>query len=459
MYRLTLADVRLQDRWRLLSTIAYESLSLLQQVVLILSAFVSVFLGVYAIHVWMLTVFAIRRRRPPRISSPVVWPFVSIHIPVYNESLVVSRVLDSVLALDYPRDRLKIIVVDDSSDGTTALVQSYQDGHPGLVKVIHRSGRDGFKAGALQISLLETDSELIALFDADQVPPSDFLRRTIPYLCAENKVAFVQGRPSYRHDGHSWVARALSLGMDSFAFVDQEARFSADLLTHFSGGGGVFRRSAILDVGGWRSETLAEDLDISVRLRLSGWRYIYDASIPCPGEAPTSFAILRRQQFRWASGFAGCLKKYWRRLLATRNMSAIQKFEALTYLTGYVASPLIAIGVVLAVLYCAVFPTDFLVNGFRYNPFAALALVMSGLIYTGPLALFAVAVHRSTDGWPRRLRRITDLFYLGVLSVGIFLTSARAVVAGLLDKATYFYRTPKRGRVAQSRANAGVVIE
>jgi cellulose synthase/poly-beta-1,6-N-acetylglucosamine synthase-like glycosyltransferase len=204
-------------------------------------------------------------------------------------------------------------------------------------------------------------------------------------------------------------------------------------------------------VGGWSSETLTEDLDLSIRLRLNGWRYLYDDSVLCPGEVPTSFPVLRLQQFRWASGYAGCLKKHLRSLVGTKQMSSIQKAEALIYLTEYLASPLIAAGVILAILYCMVFPVDFIVNGFRSNVLAAFTVLMSALIYTAPLASFAVAAYRSTNGWLHRAKRFVDLIYLGVLSVAIFITSTRAVLAGFLNRATYFHRTPKRGTVAQPR--------
>lgn len=420
---------------------------------MVLSGAVSGLLAIYAMHVWMLTLLASRRRRPRAVSPPNVWPSVSVHVPVYNEKSVISRLLDSVIALDYPRNKLEIIVVDDSNDGTTELLQSYQMRYPDLVTVIHRERREGFKAGALQAALVRSKGEFLALFDADHVPPFDFLRRMVPYLCSDSALAFAQARPTYLHDGNSWVARALSLGMDAYAFVDQEARFSANLLTHFSGGGGVFRRTAVIAVGGWNSQTLAEDLDLSIRLRLNGWRYIYDQSVTCPGEVPTSFLILRQQQFRWASGFSGCLRKYLRSLVGTKQMAPLQKAEAVIYLTGYAASPLIAAGVLLAILYCLVFPPDFILNGFRSNVFAAFTVLMSALIYTAPIALYTVAVYRSTNGWLRRLTRFVDLIYLGVLSVGIFLTSARAVLDGFLNKATYFYRTPKQGHATRSRTS------
>jgi cellulose synthase/poly-beta-1,6-N-acetylglucosamine synthase-like glycosyltransferase len=345
-------------------------------------------------------------------------------------------------------------VVDDSTDDTTELVQSYRKKHRELVTVIHRKKREGFKAGALQAALDGSKGEFFVLFDADYMPAPDFLRRMVPYVCSDKMVAFAQARQSYLLDVNSWIARALGLGIDTYAFVDQEARFSAGLLTHFSGSGGVFRRTAVTDVGGWSSQTLAEDLDLSIRLRLRGWRWVYDRSIDCLGELPASFKILRQQQFRWASGFAGCLSKHLRSLITTDQMSLMQKLEALIYLSGYAASPLIALGVVLGVLYCLVFPLDFILDGPWHNVMAGFTVVMSALIYTAPLAMFTVAVYRATDNWPRRVRRVLDLIYLGALSVGIFLTTARAVVDGFLNRATYFYKTPKQGIVTGSETDA-----
>jgi len=419
-----------------------------------LSVVVSGLLGIYAIHAWMLTLLAFRRRAPSVATRPTVWPSVSVHLPVYNEKRVIPRLLDSVLAFDYPHDKLEVIVVDDSTDDTTLLLQSYQEKYHEFVTIVHREKRDGFKAGALQAALDRSKGEFFVLFDADYVPAPDFLKKMVPYLCSDSMAAFAQARQGYLHSVNSWVARALGLGIDAYAFVDQEARFSADLLTHFSGSGGVFRKAAVVDVGGWSPDTLAEDLDLSIRLRLRGWRWVYDRSIECPGELPASFTVLRRQQFRWASGFAGCLSKHLRNLVTTNQMSLMQKGEAMIYLSGYAASPLIAIGVALAILYCLVFPLDFILNGFWHNALAAFTVAMSALIYTAPLAMFTVAVYRSTEGWQRRMRRVSDLLCLGVLSVGIFLTSARAVVSGLLNRATYFYRTPKRGDMPVSKSSA-----
>ena len=418
---------------------------MLQQTVLVLLAAVLSILAIYATHIWVTTLYAVRRKRPPSVEPPSAWPSVSVHIPVYNENSVVTRLLDSVLAFDYPSDRLEIVLVDDSDDGTTQILRKYEAKHPGLLRIIHREHREGFKAGALQTALAGTRSELIAVFDADHVPSRDFLRRMVPYLASDKRVAFVQARPSYLPGEPSWIAGAVSMGTDVYALVELEARFSAGLLPHFSGSGAVLRRAAVVDVGGWESDTLAEDLDLSIRLRLKGWQHVYDDSLQCPGEIPTSLQVLRLQQSRWASGIAECLRKHFARLVRAEQLSLWRKIEALIYLTRYVASPLTAVAVALGVLFCLVFPLDFVLLGFQTNAIAAFTALMLLLNCSAPLASFTVAVVRSTSSRTERARRLIDLISLGVLTLMIFMTSARATLDGFLDRATQFYKTPRRG--------------
>jgi cellulose synthase/poly-beta-1,6-N-acetylglucosamine synthase-like glycosyltransferase len=418
---------------------------LLQQTVLVLLAAVLSILAIYATHIWVTTLYAVRRKRPPRVEPPSTWPSVSVHIPVYNENSVVTKLLDSVLAFDYPRDRLEIVLVDDSDDGTTEVLQKYEAKHPEVLRVIHRERREGFKAGALQTALTGTRSELITVFDADHVPSRDFLQRMVPYLASDGRVAFAQARPSYLPGKSSWIAGAVSMGTDVYALVELEARFSAGLLPHFGGSGAVLRRAALVGVGGWESDTLAEDLDLSIRLRLNGWQHIYDDTLQCPGEIPTSLQVLRLQQSRWASGIAGCLKKHFASLVRAEQLSLLRKLEALVYLTRYVASPLTAIAVVLGLLFFLVFPLDFVLLGFQTNAVAAFTALMLLLNCTAPLASFTVAAIRSTNRRTERARRLIDLISLGVLTVMIFMTSARATLDGFLDRATHFHKTPRRG--------------
>ncbi len=387
-----------------------ETLTSIQQVVLFLVAMVTGLISIYAFNVWALTILSIRGRGkvadPPRLQS---WPRVSVHLPLFNEEKVVRRLLDACTRLEYPRDKLEIVAVDDSSDGTTKIAQEFEVKYPGLVKVIHRDDRTGFKAGALQLALKESKGELIALFDADYVPPRDFLKKMVPYLYVDEKVAFAQSRWSYFDGEFSWISKAISLGIDVYAFIDQRARYVGNLLAHFSGTCGVFRRGAIEDAGGWSSDTLAEDLDLSIRLHLKGWRYVYVPTVVCPGEIPPSFDNLRHQQFRWAKGFSECLRKYGGAILRSSRLNVFQKAEALLHLGTYFICPLTIMGIVVGLLYYSIFPPSFWLMGFWRYQVALLTFLLSLVIYSAPLIASGVTLSEFSHHRKRRLRRLMHL--------------------------------------------------
>lgn len=428
------------------------NLTNLQQLVLFLVAMVTGLISIYAFNVWVLSILSIRGRNkvadPPALES---LPKVSVHLPLYNEEGVAKRVLQACTRLDYPADKLEIIAVDDSSDGTTKIAKEFEAKFPGLVKVVHREDRTGFKAGALQLAMEKSNGEFIALFDADYVPPRDFLKRMIPYLYVDEKVAFVQSRWSYLDGQFSWIAKAISLGIDVYAFVDQRARYVGNLLAHFSGTCGVFRRKAIESVGGWSSDTLAEDLDLSIRLHLAGWRYIYVPTVVCPGEIPPSFDNLRHQQFRWAKGFSECLRKHGGAILRSKRLSFFQKMEALLHLGTYFMCPLTIMGIVIALLYYSIFPPSFWLMGFWRDQVALLTFALSLVIYSAPLIASGVTLSELSQIGMTKLRRLLHLGYLGALVYGLLFSNTRAVIEGLFSRTSYFYRTPKIGIVAQSR--------
>ncbi|MEM3678010.1 MAG: glycosyltransferase, partial [Candidatus Bathyarchaeia archaeon] len=272
--------------------------------------------------------------RPPR-----EWPTVSVHLPFHNERRVAARILEACLGLDYPRDRLEIIVVDDSDDGTTEIARRFEASHPSLVRVIHRAERRGFKAGALNLALTESRGDFIAVFDADYVPPPIFLKEALPPLLARGDLAFVQTRCGHLNAEYNWVTRAAATAHEWFWNREQKARYATGFFTHFGGTGAVFRRRAITELGGWPEGTLTEDLDLSVRLQLSGWRYLYMPEITCPGEIPIRLRDLLRQQFRWAKGFTQCLMRHTPRILKSRRLSWMQKMEAVMQLSSYFTAP------------------------------------------------------------------------------------------------------------------------
>jgi cellulose synthase/poly-beta-1,6-N-acetylglucosamine synthase-like glycosyltransferase len=424
------------------------ALTNLQQLVLFVVAMVTGLISIYAFNVWVLSLLSIRGRN--KLADPAqldFWPKVSVHLPLYNERRVAARLLNACVNLDYPNDKLEILVVDDSNDETTQIARDFELKHPDLVRVIHRDDREGFKAGALQLALQQSNGEYIALFDADYVPPRDFLKKMIPYLYLDEKVAFAQSRWSYLDGQFSWIAKAISLGIDIYAFVDQRARYVGNLLAHFSGTCGVFRRQAIEDAGGWSADTLAEDLDLSIRLHLKGWRYIYVPTVVCPGEIPPSFDNLRHQQFRWAKGFSECLKKHGGAILRSRRLNLFQKMEALLHLGTYFMCPLTVIGVVVALLYYSIFPPSFWLMGFWRYQVALLTFALSLVMYSAPLVASGVALSEFSQSGIGKLRRLFHLGYLGALVYGLLLSNTKAVIEGLFSRTSYFYRTPKMGAI------------
>jgi len=424
------------------------NLTNVQQLVLFLVALVTGLISIYAFNVWVMSLLSIRGRNKiahsPAIES---WPSVSIHLPLFNEERVARRLLTACVGLDYPKEKLGIVVVDDSTDRTTAVAREFQENYPGLVNVFHRQDRTGFKAGALQVAMQKSKSEMIALFDADYVPPPDFLRKMVPYLYVSDKVAFVQSRWSYLDGQFSWIAKALSLAIDVYAFVDQRARYVGNLLAHFSGTCGIFKREAIEGAGGWSPETSAEDLDLSIRLHLKGWRYVYVPTVVCPGEIPASFNNLRHQQFRWAKGFSECLRKHGGAIVRSRELNFFQKVEALLHLGTYFICPLTIIAIVVGLLYYSIFPPSFWLLGFWRHQVALLTFVLSAVIYSAPLVASGITISELSQVGLSKLRRLAHLGYLGAIVYGLLLSNTKAVIEGLFSKTSYFYRTPKLGLV------------
>lgn len=428
-------------------------LTTIQQLVLTLVTVVTGLVAIYACNVWVLSLLSIRGGKklanPPPVKS---WPAVSVHLPFYNEEAVAGRLLNACVNLDYPREKLEIIVVDDSTDATTEVAREYESRHPDLVKVIHRDERRGFKGGALQVAMQQSTAKYICLFDADYLPPPSFLKETIPYFNLDEKAAFVQARWTYLDGQFSWFAKAISLAIDIYAFVDQRARSVGNLLAHFSGTCGVFRRHAIEDVGGWSSETVTEDLDLSVRLHLKGWRYIYVPTVACPGEIPKSLDSLRHQQFRWARGFSECLRRYGVAILRSKKLGFFQKLEAIMHLVTYFMSPLAIIGIVVGLLYYSIFPPSFWLEGYWRYQVAWVTLVLSLVVYTAPVFASAVTLSEVSQSGMSKIRRLMHLGYLGAVLYALLLSNTKAAFEGLHSSAFHFHRTPKSGSLPRTQA-------
>lgn len=380
---------------------------------------------------WRMT----RRAVSGHATPPTAWPAVTIQLPIYNERHVAERLIDACAGLDYPLHALQIQVLDDSTDETRKLVQNrvrywQQRGVP--IATIHRPVRTGFKAGALAHALGESSGSFIAIFDADFVPSQDFLRHTIPYFLqpGAERIGFVQTRWGHLNEDYSPLTRAQALALDGHFVVEQAGRQAAGYPFGFNGSGGVWRRACIADpaVGGWQTDTLCEDLDLSYRAQLAGWQPCYCNEIVAPAEIPPQLIAFRRQQARWAQGSIQTLCKLQRRVWRGPWSLAARIF-GLIHLGSYLVHPLL-LTLLLVSLPLMILGVD-----------PAPHLTVLSLASLGPPLLYAIA-QRSLhpQDW---LARWAYLPLLTLLGTGLSLNNTVAVSRGLLGRGGQFLRTPK----------------
>ena len=386
----------------------------------------------------MLGLTAWHRRQPKPPRPPTVWPPVVVQLPIFNERYVVERLIDAAAALDYPPERLVIQVLDDSTDDTAAIAKARVAHHRARGRKItyhHRADRRGFKAGALATGLraAPVPVEFVAIFDADFVPPPDFLRRTLPAFQADPRLGMVQARWDHLNAEQSVLTRAQALALDGYFTVDQVARSRAGLLMNFNGSAGVWRRACIEAAGGWQGDTLAEDLDLSYRAQLKGWRLGYLPDVAAPAELPDSILALKRQQFRWAAGSYQVLRKLGSQLLTAR-MSPFHKAQGFLHLAGYAVQPLMLIALLLSL-------PVVLMRG--QSPLNLSWLGWAGL---GPVLVGAWGQITLRRDWPKRV-----LYYpiLVMIGIGSSLSGTHAMWEAFTGRHHEFARTPKFSSASQ----------
>ncbi|HEY6355932.1 MAG TPA: glycosyltransferase, partial [Burkholderiaceae bacterium] len=294
-------------------------------------------LFVFGLNFAHLTWMATREPVAPASCVPDEWPAVTVQLPIYNELYVAQRLIRSVSAFDYPPHLLEIQVLDDSTDETTAVIARTIDEQRAAgrsITHVHRDERRGYKAGALAHGLTLAGGEFVAIFDADFVPPPDFLLNMVPVLMADPGLAFAQARWGHTNRDYSMLTSLQALAIDAHFAVEQYGRWRAGYWFNFNGTAGIWRRAALDDAGGWTNDTLTEDLDVSYRASLRGWRAAFVPSVEAPAEIPASFSAYRRQQHRWARGSFECAIKHlpsiWRSPAPWRR-----KVQATLHLTGY----------------------------------------------------------------------------------------------------------------------------
>jgi cellulose synthase/poly-beta-1,6-N-acetylglucosamine synthase-like glycosyltransferase len=369
-------------------------------------------------------------------------PLVTIQLPIFNERYVSRRLVDAVCLLDYPRDRMQIQVLDDSIDDTQTLlsetVQEYQ-AKGFWIEYIHRVNRSGFKAGALQDAMPLVQGNYIAIFDADFIPSSNWLKDTIRHYVnnPEAKVAVVQTRWGHINSEYSLLTKLQSAGIDGHFAIEQQARCNNNYFLNFNGTAGIWNRQAIIDAGGWHADTLAEDMDLSYRAQLKGWKVVYDNNIVAPAELPVAMLAFKLQQFRWAKGSIQCAKKLIGQIWKA-DLPLVVKFQATMHLTGYSAHPLMLLLIVISIPLMLVTTNDAI--ALRISIESAWSIFMLPATFGPPFLYFHAQRDLYPKSWYRRLGRI---FLLAVLGTGISWSNSRAVFAGLSNTGANFRRTPK----------------
>jgi cellulose synthase/poly-beta-1,6-N-acetylglucosamine synthase-like glycosyltransferase len=395
----------------------------------------SCFLFAYGANLIYLSV---RAARLPRLAEPAPLrgdePRVAVQIPIYNERYVAKRVIDAVARLDWPRDRLEVQVLDDSDDETVAIVAgrvAYWRAQGISISHLRRAARAGYKAGALAAGLAATDAELIAIFDADFLPSPDFLRRSAGSL-ADARVGFVQARWSHLNRDYSIFTRLQSYMVDFHFWVEQSVRPSAGFLTNFTGTAGLWRRAAIVEAGGWSADTLTEDLDLSYRAQLAGWRAVFLEGLTVAQELPVAVNAYRGQQSRWATGSFQTAMKLLPSLLRSRRPLS-HKFQGAMHLLAYLAPALM-------LLQLACYPLLLLAKAEHDPLFGAVRVpILVNLLSLAPAIGSAIAQRRAGHGWVRRLPGILAWSFVGAgTSATIVAALARAFRRGGV-----FNRTPK----------------
>ncbi len=366
-------------------------------------------------------------------------PMVTIQLPIFNERYVVQRLLESITALDYPKAKMEIQVLDDSTDDTVEITAKEVDKYSELgfdIKHITRTDRTGYKAGALKSATTFAKGEFIAIFDADFLPENDFLMKTMRHF-ADPKIGIVQTRWEHLNQNYSLLTRVQAFQLNVHFTIEQLGRKVGNLLLQFNGTAGVWRKETINDAGGWEADTLTEDLDLSYRAQLKGWKIIYLEDVTSPAELPSEMNGLRSQQFRWMKGGAETAKKVlpqvWKSSLTFR-----QKIHASTHLLGStIFLAVFAIGIFSVPLAMAIKPMGYDADIFAFFLIGLISII---LIYY----VANVEVAWSQENRFKMIFKFLFLFPIFLaLSMGLSFHNSIAVIQGYIGKKSPFVRTPK----------------
>jgi cellulose synthase/poly-beta-1,6-N-acetylglucosamine synthase-like glycosyltransferase len=396
-------------------------------------------LWVYGAHRFLL-VFQYMKHKdrvpgpPPAVAE---WPLVTVQLPVFNEMYVVDRLIDAVADFDYPKDKLEIQVLDDSTDETTEIAELAvrRLAKAGFnITLLHRTDRTGYKAGALEAGMHVAHGDYIAIFDADFVPPSDFLKRTVGYF-GDPKVALVQARWGHLNQDYSLLTKVQSVLLDGHFVLEHGGRNRSGCFFNFNGTAGVWRRAAIIDGGGWQHDTLTEDLDLSYRTQLRGWKFLFVPDLVTPAEVPVEMNGFKKQQHRWAKGSIQTCLKVLPRILQS-DLPLKVKVEAFFHLTANFNYLLMIL------LSALMFPAMIV----RYNMgWSELLLIDVPIFIMATWSVFnfyLVSQRELYTDWKARAKHLPAVLAIGI---GLAVNNAKAVIEALAGHQSEFARTAKYG--------------
>ena len=400
---------------------------------------VMILLSFYGLHRYALCYHYFKFRRnyrpgPPRHFTEL--PLVTVQLPIFNEQFVIDRLIEAVCAMEYPRQKLEIQVLDDSTDETQGVASSIVDRYAALghnIVYLHRSNRHGFKAGALGEGLKVAKGEFIAIFDADFVPPQDWLMKVIHHF-AEPEIGMAQTRWTHLNRNYSMLTQIEAILLDGHFVLEHGARARAGEFFNFNGTAGMWRRQAISDGGGWQHDTLTEDTDLSYRSQMAGWKFKYLPDIECPSELPIEMTAFKTQQARWAKGLIQTaikiLPRVWRSNSPRRN-----KIEAVYHLTANLSYPLM---VIMSALLIPAMICRF------YQGWFQMLLIDVPLFTASSLSIAVFYLMSQRELYPKTWKRtFYYLPFLMAVGIGLTVTNTKAVIEALLGIKSAFVRTPK----------------
>src|SRR5687767_5704280 len=416
-----------------------------ETLILVLYFFVLSILAIYGWHRYYLVYLYMKNKdkKPAPVPPPATLPKVTVQLPIFNEMYVVDRLIGAVCELDYPRELLEIQVLDDSTDETTEIAELAVRRHASRgfdIKYLHRVDRTGYKAGALDAGLQQASGQFIAIFDADFIPPSDFLMRTLGYFDTDPKLAMVQARWGHINQDYSLMTKIQAILLDAHFVLEHGGRNRAGCFFNFNGTAGIWRREAIPDAGGWQHDTLTEDLDLSYRAQLRGWRFLFVPDLVCPAEVPVEMNSFKSQQHRWAKGSIQTCLRLMPLILRSKQPMKV-KAEAFFHLSANFNY------VFMSILSVLMFPAMYVRYSMGWTEMLLIDVPLFAAATWSFCNFYMVSQRELYPDWKTRLKYLPFLMSIGI---GLCVNNTRAVFEAMFGKQSEFARTPKYGIERQS---------